>query len=128
MFHEGRVSCIPNANAAKNKAARLSAGARQMLCISQIITDAWAAAKTDRRDVEKMLRNDQKQRCARPFSAALCFSLKTLRRPTAVGVSLFSGASDLVAVFVHAPTLAGAAMALGWFKVAFVCASREVGA
>lgn len=96
-----------------------------MLCISQVITDAWTAAKTDTRDVEKIPRIDEKQRCVRHFSAALCFSL---RRPTAVGVSLFSGASDLVAVFVHTPTLAGAAVTLGWFKVAFVGASRKIGA
>lgn len=95
-----------------------------MLCISHMITDVWTAVKTNRRDVEKILRNDEKQRCARHY----VFPCKSLRCPTAVGVSLFSGASDLIAVFVHTPTLAGASMTLGRFKVAFVGASRKVGA
>lgn len=47
---------------------------------------------------------------------------------TTVGVPLFSGASELVAVFVHTPTLASAPVTLGGFKVAFVGASRKVGA
>lgn len=71
-----------------------------------------------------ILSKDEGKRRARPFCVALCFSLN----PTAVGVSLFSRASDLVAVFVHTPTLAGAAVTLGWFEVAFVGASRNVGA
>lgn len=62
------------------------------------------------------------------WSSDAGFSRMSLPCPTAVGVSLFSGASDLIAVFVHTPTLAGAAMTLGWFKVAFVGASRKVGA
>lgn len=53
MFHQGRVSSIPNADGADSKAARLAAEARQMLCIFQMITDTRTAAKTDRRDVEK---------------------------------------------------------------------------
>lgn len=76
---------------------------------------------------KKIRSKDEEQRRARPFCAALCW-VCALRRPTAVGVSLFSGASDLVAVFVHTPTLAGAAVTLGWFEVAFVGASRNVGA
>lgn len=47
---------------------------------------------------------------------------------TAVGVALFSGASDLIAVLVHTPALAGVAVTLGWFVVALICATRDVGA
>lgn len=39
---------------------------------------------------------------------------------------MFSGASELVAIFVHTPTLAGAAVTLGWFEVAFFSAARDV--
>lgn len=46
--------------------------------------------------------------------------------PTAVGVALFSGASDLVAIFVHTPTLAGAAVTLGWFEVALLSTTGNV--
>lgn len=46
--------------------------------------------------------------------------------PTAVWIPLFSGAGDLVAVFVHAPALAGAAVALGRLEVAFVGTPRDV--
>lgn len=46
--------------------------------------------------------------------------------PTAVWVPLFSGAGDLVAVFVHTPALAGAAVALGRLEVAFVSTTRDV--
>ncbi len=45
---------------------------------------------------------------------------------TAVGVALFSGASDLVAIFVHTPTLTGAAVTLGWFEVALLGATRNI--
>ena len=45
---------------------------------------------------------------------------------TAVGVALFSGASDLVAIFVHTPALAGAAVTLGWFEVALLSTARDV--
>lgn len=47
---------------------------------------------------------------------------------TAVGVALFSGASNLIAVLVHTPALAGVAVTLGWFVVAFIGATRDVGA
>lgn len=46
--------------------------------------------------------------------------------PTAVWVPLFSGAGDLVAVFVHTPALAGAAVALGRLEVAFVSTTGGV--
>lgn len=46
--------------------------------------------------------------------------------PTAVGVALFSGASDLVAIFVHTPTLASTAVTLGWFEVALLSTTRNV--
>ena len=45
---------------------------------------------------------------------------------TAVGVALFSGASDLVAIFVNTPALAGAAVTLGWFEVALLSTARDV--
>lgn len=45
---------------------------------------------------------------------------------TAVGVALFSGASDLVAIFVHAPTLTGAGVTLGWFEVALLSTTRNI--
>lgn len=48
--------------------------------------------------------------------------------PTAVWIPLFSGAGDLVAVFVHTPALAGAGVALGGLEVAFVSTARDVGA
>lgn len=48
------------------------------------------------------------------------------RGPTAVWIALFSGAGDLVAIFVHTPALAGAAVALGRLEVAFVSTTRDV--
>lgn len=51
-----------------------------------------------------------------------------LRCPTAVWIPLFPGAGDLVAIFVHAPALAGAAVALGGLEVAFVSTAGDVGA
>lgn len=50
------------------------------------------------------------------------------RRLTTVGVALFPGAGDLVAVFVHTPTLTGAAVALGRLEVALLRTARNVGA
>lgn len=47
---------------------------------------------------------------------------------TAVGVALFPRSSNLIAVLVHAPTLAGVAVTLGWFVVAFVGTARNIGA
>lgn len=44
----------------------------------------------------------------------------------AVRVALFSGASNLVAVLVHTPTLARAAVTLGWFVVALLSATGDV--
>lgn len=45
---------------------------------------------------------------------------------TAVGVALFSRASDLVAIFVHTPTLASASTTLGWFVIALLSAARNI--
>lgn len=45
---------------------------------------------------------------------------------TAVGVALFSGASKLVAIFVYTPTLAGAAVTLGWFEVALLSTTWNI--
>lgn len=50
----------------------------------------------------------------------VCWGLTTVR------VALFSGASDLIAIFVHTPTLAGAAVTLGWFKVALLSTTRNI--
>lgn len=47
---------------------------------------------------------------------------------TAVGVALFSGAGDLIAIFVHTPTLAGAAVTLGRLEVALLGTARDIGA
>lgn len=48
--------------------------------------------------------------------------------PTAVGVALLSGASKLIAIFVYTPTLAGAAVTLGWFEVPLLSTTRNIGA
>lgn len=46
---------------------------------------------------------------------------------TAVGVALFSGTGDLIAVFVHTPTLTSAAVTLGWFEVTLLSTARNIG-
>lgn len=47
---------------------------------------------------------------------------------TTVGIALFSRASYLVAIFVHTPTLASAAMTLSWFEVALVSTTGNISA
>lgn len=77
MFHQGRVSRMPNADGTDSEEARLAAGTRQVLCIFQMITDAWTAAKTDV-TWKKILSEDRGQRRARPSAAALCFFLSQI--------------------------------------------------
>ena len=45
---------------------------------------------------------------------------------TAVGVALFSGASDLIPIFVHTPTLADAAVTLGRLEVALLSTAWNI--
>lgn len=47
---------------------------------------------------------------------------------TTVGIALFSRASYLVAIFVHTPTLASAAVTLSWFEVALVSTTGNISA
>lgn len=54
------------------------------------------------------------------------WSLKQTWGLTAVGVALFPGAGDLIAIFVYAPALTGAAMTLGWFEVTFIGTARNI--
>jgi len=62
--------------------------------------------------------------CSKKLDVCMCCSV--VCGLTAVGVALFSGASNFVAVFVHTPTLASAAVTLGCFVVALLCTARNV--
>lgn len=60
------------------------------------------------------------------YVCVLCVSVCVCCGPTTVGVPLFSRAGDLVAIFVHTPTLASAAMTLGGFEVALLSTARNI--
>lgn len=55
-----------------------------------------------------------------------CVCIGVCCGPTAVWVALLSGASELVAIFVHTPTLASAAVTLGWFEVPLLSTTRNI--